>query len=72
MSAVPSPTTSVDELVAQPPPDLPSQIKGTDIRGRVIHMNTDHIVMIIPGENYNIVHMTSGHHLQIVTWEAVP
>lgn len=72
MSAAPSPTVEVDQLEAMPPPDLPSQIKGTDIKGTVIQMNTDHIVMIIPGENYNIVHMTSGHHLQIVTWEVVP
>ena len=62
----------VDQLVAMPPPDLPSQVKGTDIKGVVIQMNVDHIVMIIPGLNYSTVHMTSGHNLQIVTWESVP
>ena len=69
MSAVPSPTTSVDELVAMPPPDLPSQLKGTDTKGQVIQMNTDHIVMILPGEHYSTVVMTSGHSPLIVTWE---
>ena len=62
----------VDQLVAMPPPDLPSQLKGTDIKGIVVQMNTDHIVMIIPGVNYSTVHMSSGHNLQIVTWEVVP
>lgn len=66
-------TVDIDQLVAMPPPDLPSQIKGTDIKGVVVQMNTDHIVMIIPGPNYNIVHMSSGHNLQIVTFaESVP
>ena len=62
----------VDQLVAMPPPDLPSQVKGTDIKGNVIQMNVDHIVMIIPGTNYSTVHMSSGHNLQIVTWEIAP
>ena len=62
----------VDQLVAMPPPDFPFQFKGTDIKGVLVQMNVNHIVMIIPGPNYSTVHMTSGHNLQIVTWEVEP
>lgn len=64
-------TPDVSQLEVLPPPDLPSQFKGTDVKGRVIQMNIDHVVMIIPGENYSTVLMSSGHDLQIVTWEIV-
>lgn len=69
MSVAPSPFVSPDQLEAQPVPDLPDFIKGTDVKGTLVHIAVPHIVMIIPGPNYNTFAMTSGHNLQIVTFE---
>jgi hypothetical protein len=69
MSAQPSPTTPVDELAAGPVPDLAGFIRGTDIKGQVIHINVSHIELIIPGTNYNTFAMQSGRDLQMVSLE---
>lgn len=65
MSIAPGPFVDVDLLIAAPVPELPNFVKGTDIKGNVVHMASAHIVMIISGPNYNTFHMTSGHNIQI-------
>ena len=52
------------QVEAQPVPTLPNFLRCVTRTGAIVHLHTDHIVLIAEGIEHNTYVMTSGHNIE--------